>query len=184
MGNNRAGVDKWGSVGDDWGVDGVGDNGSVDSVGDNGMGHDLAGDGVSDSDGWSVSSDGSGVGHVLDDTVSVVGVGHGLDTTVGEVDGVGAGGGVSVSLFSLGKVGSAVVIGNSVVVGVHWRLSEVWGSSVSWGGNNHTSWESTGDSEESSGTDESLEKIFVTVKPKTFHKSTTNHFASDQWIFF
>ena len=156
--DDRSSVNNWASDSvNNWSM-GDSDWGSVDGVGNNGPGDNLSGDSVSDSDSWSVSGDGSGVGHVLDNTVSVVGVGHGLDTAVGEVDGVGAGGGVPVSLLGLGEVGSAVVIGNSVVVSVHWRLSEVV-SDVSWGGHNHASRESTGDSEESSGTDESL-KIF------------------------
>ena len=117
-----------------------------------------------DSDSWAVLR-GARVGHILDNTISVVGVGHGLDTAVGKVDGVGAGGGVSVSLLSLGEVSSRVVIGNSVVVSVDWRLSEViniggGGLAVSGGDQDRSSWQSSGDTKESSS-DESLKELKV-----------------------
>merc|ERR1712203_1166911 len=100
VGNNGGSVD---SVGEDGGsVDGVSNNWGVDSVGNNRAGHDLGG--VSgDSDSGAVGRLAS-VADILDNAVSVVRVGHGLDPAVGEVDGVAAGGGVSVPLLGLGKV--------------------------------------------------------------------------------
>merc|ERR1719347_1374106 len=97
----------------------------------------------------------AGVAHVLDDPIAVVAVGDGLDPAVREVDGVAAGGGVSVPLLGLGEVSSAVVISHSVLVVVDWRLGEVTVSVPSSGDEGHSSGEGGGDSEESSS-DESL----------------------------
>ena len=71
------------------------------------------------------------INYYLDDSVSVVSVGDSLDPAVRKVDSVAAGGGVSVSLLSLGKVSSAVVIRDSVLVVVDWRLGQVT-SNVAW----------------------------------------------------
>ena len=136
-------VDKRGSVNN---------RGSVDNWSSDSLDHSSG-----DSDSWSVLG-GSSVGDILDDSVSVVGVGHGLNSAVGEVDGVAAGGGVSVPLLGLGEVGSRVVISNSVVVSVDWRLAEVINISWSSLGHENSSWESSGDTEESSS-DESLENM-------------------------
>merc|ERR1711949_60100 len=100
---------------------GVSDNGSVDSVGNRGV--DSVG-GHADS---GAVAGLAGVGHVLDDAVAVVGVGDGLHAAVGQVDGVAAGGGVSVPLLLLGEVGAAVVVGHAVVVGVDRGLGQVAG---------------------------------------------------------
>ena len=66
----------------------------------------------------------AGVGDIGD--VSAVGigdvVGDGLDPAVGKVDGVGAGGGVSVPVLAGVEPGAGVVIGDGVVVGVHGGL--------------------------------------------------------------
>ena len=154
------------SVEDSYGSDGVSDERGVDSVGNDGAvsdsdGADSVGNnsgavgGVGcDSDGGSVLG-GAGVADVLDDAVSVVRVGHGLDPAVGEVDGVAAGGGVSVPLLGLGEGGSAVVISHAVVVGVDWGLGEVTSGVTGGGGHNNASGEGGGNAEES-GTDESL----------------------------
>ena len=155
--------DNWGGVGNsEWGsMDSVGnwghnnwgvgtDNwGGVDSVGN--WGNNLDWSVGWDTDSWSVLGL-SGVGDILNNTISVVRVSHGLDTTIGKVDSVAAAGGVSVSLLSLGKVGSAVVISDSVVVSVHWRLSQVVSdiSSSVWGSDQDSGGESGGDSEEGS----------------------------------
>ena len=142
--NNRGGVSNNGGGVDDGGV---GDSDGADSVSDDG--------GVgSDSNGGSVGRL-AGVADVLDDAVSVVRVGHGLDPAVGEVDGVAAGGGVSVPLLGLGEGGSAVVISHTIVVGVDWGLGEVTSGVTGGGGHNNASGEGGGDREES-GTDESL----------------------------
>ena len=154
MGNGGNGVS------DDRGVDSVGNDGGVgDSDGADSVSNNSgAVGGVSDdSDGGSVGRL-TGVADVLDDAVSVVRVGHGLDPAVGEVDGVAAGGGVSVPLLGLGEGGSAVVISHAVVVGVDWGLSEVTSGVTGGGGDNNPSGEGGGDTEESSGTDESLEQ--------------------------
>ena len=172
MSNNRGvdsvsedrGVDSVGEdggsvdgVSNNWGsVNGVSNNWGVDSVGNNRAGHDLGGVG-GDTDSGAVGRLAS-VADILDNAVSVVRVGHGLNPAVGEVDGVAAGGGVSVPLLGLGKVGSAVVISHAVVVGVDWGLSEVTSGVTGGGGDNNPSGEGGGDTEESSGTDESLEQ--------------------------
>ena len=164
VGYNGGSVDSVGEdggsvdgVSNNWGsVNGVSNNWGVDSVGNNRAGHDLGGVG-GDSDSGAVGRSTS-VADILDNAVSVVRVGHGLDPAVGEVDGVAAGGGVSVPLLGLGKVGSAVVISHAVVVGVDWGLSEVTIGVTGGGGDNNPSGEGGGDTEESSGTDESLEQ--------------------------
>ena len=154
------------SVEDSYGSDGVSDERGVDSVDNDGAvsdsdGADSVGNnsgavgGVGcDSDGGSVLG-GAGVADVLDDAVSVVRVGHGLDPAVGKVDGVAAGGGVSVPLLGLGEGGSAVVISHAVVVGIDWGLGEVTSGVTGGGGHNNASGEGGGNREES-GTDESL----------------------------
>ena len=133
-------VDKRGSVNN---------RGSVDNWSSDSLDHSSG-----DSDSWSVLG-GSSVGDILDDSVSVVGVGHGLNSAVGEVDGVAAGGGVSVPLLGLGEVSSAVVISHAVVVGVDWGLGEVTSGVTGGGGHNNASGEGGGDRDQS-GTDESL----------------------------
>ena len=154
--SNGGGVgnDRSDGVGEDWGVDGVSNKrGGVD---------DRA-DGVSNNSGSVGDNTDSGavgglpgVADVLDDAVSVVRVGHGLDPAVGEVDGVAAGGGVSVPLLGLGEGGSAVVVSHAVVVGVDWGLSQVSSGVTGGGGHNNASGEGGGDTEKS-GTDESLQ---------------------------
>ena len=145
---------------------GVSENRGVDSVGNDGGGVDDGGmDSVSNNSGavGGVSDDSdarsvgrlTGVADVLDNTVSVVRVGYGLDPAVGEVDGVAAGGGVSVPLLGLGEGGSAIVISHAVVVGVDWGLGEVTSGVTGGGGHNNASGERGGNREES-GTDESL----------------------------
>merc|ERR1719341_1972826 len=132
--NKRGGVDD--------GADGVSNkSGSVGGVGNN-------------TDGGAVGGL-PGVADVLDDAVSVVRVGHGLDPAVGEVDGVAAGGGVSVPLLGLGEGGSAVVVSHAVVVGVDWGLSQVSSCVTRGGGHNNASGEGGGNTEKSSA-DESL----------------------------
>ena len=154
-----------GRVGNDR-SDGVGDNRGVDGVSHKRGGVDDGADGVSNKSG-SVGGVGNntdsgavgrlpGVADVLDDAVSVVRVGHGLDPAVREVDGVAAGGGVSVPLLGLGEGGSAVVVSHAVVVGVDWGLSQVSSGVTRGGGNNNTSGEGGGHTEKS-GADESLQ---------------------------
>ena len=130
--------------------------GSVDNWSSDSLDHSSG-----DSDSWSVLG-GSSVGDILDDSVSVVGVGHGLNSAVGEVDGVAAGGGVSVPLLGLGEVSSAVVVSHSVLVVVDWRLGEVTVSVPSSRDEGHSSGEGGGDSEESSS-DESLRRGIVRI---------------------
>ena len=156
MGNQRGvGEDRADSVSNDGGVS---DSDGADSVSHNSGAVGGVGD---NSDSGSVLG-GSGVADVLDDAVSVVRVGHSLDSAVGEVDGVAAGGGVSVPLLGLGEGGSAVVISHAVVVGVDWGLGEVTGGVTSGGGNNDASGEGGGDTEES-GTDKSLEIKTISI---------------------
>ena len=160
MRNNSGGVSDHG--GDSVGDNGVGDNGTDDSrVGNDRSGHGNHGVG---SNGMSSNSHSrsvlrsAGVAHVLDDPIAVVAVGDGLDPAVRKVDGVAAGGGVSVPLLGLGEVSSAVVVSHSVLVVVDWRLGEVTVSVPSSRDEGHSSGEGGGDSEESSS-DESLENM-------------------------
>ena len=158
MGNHRGGVGHSDGGGNNrGGVDGVGNNrGSMTGVGNDGG----RVDGVGNRDSLRVLGLAS-VRDLSDVAVNVVGVvGDGLDTAVRKVHLVGAlnNTGAIVAL-SLAKGGLGVVVGNSVVVGVHWGLSQIAIGVSCGGGDNHTGGESTGDSEESGGTDESL-KIF------------------------
>merc|ERR550534_2202425 len=147
-------------VGEDWGVDGVSNKrGGVDDRADGVSNKSGSVSGVGDNtDSGSVGRL-TGVADVLDDAVSVVRVGHGLDPAFGKVDGVAAGGGVSVPLLGLGESGSAVVISHAVVVGVDWGLGEVTSGVTGGGGHNNASGEGGGNAEES-GTDESLHFVF------------------------
>ena len=158
MRNNSGGVsDRVGnnSVGDN----GVGDNGTDDSrVGNDRSGHGNHGVG---SNGMSSNSHSrsvlrsAGVAHILDDPIAVVAVGDGLDPAVRKVDGVAAGGGVSVPLLGLGEVSSAVVISHSVLVLVDWRLGQIISNRV---GNQYSSGQG-GHSTEERNSEESLAKV-------------------------
>ena len=157
--SNGGGVgnDRSDGVGEDWGVDGVSNKrGGVDDRADGVSNKRGSVGGVGDNtDSGSVRRL-PGVADVLDDAVSVVRVGHGLDPAVGEVDGVAAGGGVSVPLLGLGEGGSAVVVSHAVVVGVDWGLSQVSSGVTCGGSHNNAGGEGGGDTEKS-GTDESLQ---------------------------
>ena len=86
-------VDKGRSVGEEG--SGVVDNGTVGNDGAGGVDDGSVGDGGAGSVGG-----GAGVGHLGDVAgLAVGGVGHGLDAAVGKVDGVGAGGGVPVTVL-------------------------------------------------------------------------------------
>ena len=122
----------------------------------NSVGNWMGNDGGSFDNGGSVLRD-TLVGHVLNDSVSVVGVFDGLDSSVGKGDGVAAGGGVSVPGLGLLEVGAAVVVVDSVLIGVHWGFSEVGSSGVA-GSNHGNSGSSAGDSDKG-GDDESLQKV-------------------------
>merc|ERR1719154_175055 len=67
------------------------------------------------------------IGHILDDSISVVSVLDSLDPAVRKSNSVAAGGGVTISGLSLLEVGSTVVIIDTILVSVHWGLSKVWG---------------------------------------------------------
>jgi len=87
----------------------------VDSVGNNGVGNSGRVLGL------------SGVGHLGDVAVNVVGVvGDSLDAAVGEVDRVGSGHNTGAVVgLGLAESSLGVVIGNTVVVGVGGDLSKV-----------------------------------------------------------
>ena len=78
----------------------------------------------------------SGVGNI--GNVSTVGISNlvvdGLDPAVGKVDGVGSGGGVTVTVLAGVEGGAGVVIGHGVVVSVDGGLVSVDGGGLVGGG--------------------------------------------------
>merc|ERR1712128_26911 len=69
------------------------------------------------------------IGHILDDSVSIVSVLVSLDPAVRKSDSVATRGYVTISGFTLLEACSTVVITDTILVIVHWGLSKVWGSS-------------------------------------------------------
>ena len=114
-------------------VTGVSNNrGSVDSMGNNGG--MVSGGGVGDNGGSSVVGL-SLIGHISNIAIIVVGmVLDVLDPAVGKVDGVGSGGGVTVTVLAGVEGGAGVVIGHGVVVSVDGGLVSVDGGGLVGGG--------------------------------------------------
>ena len=154
--NNWASSNNWSNTANKWGSSNNWTGNSNWSNSLNNWAGNYLGSNSWDSNGWSIWW-GSSVRNILDNSISIVLVVNSLDTSVREVDSVASWGLVSISLFSLGKVCSRVVISNSVVIGIYWWLSKIsisssWLtiSSDYWLGNKNTSWESSSNTKESS----------------------------------
>merc|ERR1719308_400025 len=100
----------------------------------NGMGNWVGNDGGSFDNSGSVLRN-TLVGHVLNNSVSIVGVLDGLNSSVGKSNCVASGGGVTIPRLGLLEVSSAVVVIDSVLVSVDWGFGEISSSSVPSGNN-------------------------------------------------
>merc|ERR1719230_2344119 len=76
---------------------------------------------------WSILRN-SLIGHILNNSISVVSILNSLDSSIGKSNSVAARGCVSISGVSLLEVSSTVVIIDSIVVGIDWGLSKIRGS--------------------------------------------------------
>merc|ERR1712123_305439 len=69
------------------------------------------------------------IGHILDDSISIVSVLDSLDSAVRKSNSVATRGCVTISGLTLLEACSTVVITDTILVIVLWGLSKVWGSS-------------------------------------------------------
>merc|ERR1719292_133931 len=76
---------------------------------------------------WSILRN-SLIGHILNNSISVVSILDSLDSSIGKSNSVAARGCVSISGLRLLEVSSTVVIIDSIVVGIDWGLSKIRGS--------------------------------------------------------
>merc|ERR1719412_653155 len=76
---------------------------------------------------WSILRN-SLIGHILDDSITIVCVLDSLDSSIRKIDRVAARGCVSISGLSLLEVSSTVVIIDSILVSIDWGLSKIRGS--------------------------------------------------------
>ena len=91
------------------------------------------------------------IGHILDDSISIVSVLDSLDPAIRKSNSVAARGCVTISGLSLLEVCSTVVITDTILVIVHWGLSKVWGGSIARGSNQGPGRGSGSNGEEGSG---------------------------------
>merc|ERR1712055_1159202 len=97
---------------------------------------------------WSILRN-SLIGHILDDSITIVCVLDSLDSSIRKIDSVAARGCVSISGLSLLEVSSTVVITDSILVSIDWGLSKV--CSIARGSNKGASRGSCSHGEEGSG---------------------------------
>ena len=97
------------------------------------------------------------IGHILDDSVSIVSVLDSLDPAVRKSDSVATRGCVTISGLTLLEACSTVVITDTILVIVHWGLSKVWGSISSRMGSNKLGSRGTGSNGEEGSSKNSLE---------------------------
>merc|ERR1719315_210276 len=97
---------------------------------------------------WSILRN-SLIGHILDDSITIVCVLDSLDSSIRKIDSVAARGCVSISGLSLLEVSSTVVITDSILVSIDWGLSKV--CSIARGSNKGASRGSSSNGEEGSG---------------------------------
>merc|ERR1719278_132815 len=71
---------------------------------------------------WSVLRN-SLIGHILDDSITIVCVLDSLDSSIRKIDSVAARGCITISGLSLLEVSSTVVIIDSILVSIDWGLS-------------------------------------------------------------
>merc|ERR1719150_1637265 len=76
---------------------------------------------------WSILRN-SLIGHILNNSISVVSILDSLDSSIRKSNSVAARGCVSISGLRLLEVSSTVVIIDSIVVGIDWGLSKIRGS--------------------------------------------------------
>merc|ERR550519_1158227 len=73
---------------------------------------------------WSILRN-SLIGHIPDDSITIVCVLDSLDSSIRKIDSVAARGCISISGLSLLEVSSTVVITDSILVSIDWGLSKV-----------------------------------------------------------
>merc|ERR550519_384073 len=98
---------------------------------------------------WSILRN-SLIGHILDDSITIVCVLDSLDSSIRKIDSVAARGCISISGLSLLEVSSTVVITDSILVSIDWGLSKIRGS-IARGSNKGASRGSCSNREEGSG---------------------------------
>merc|ERR1719430_654363 len=76
---------------------------------------------------WSILRN-SLIGHILDDSITIVCVLDSPDSSIRKIDSVAARGCISISGLSLLEVSSTVVITDSILVSIDWGLSKIRGS--------------------------------------------------------
>merc|ERR1712168_618704 len=76
---------------------------------------------------WSILRN-SLIGHILNNSISVVSILDSLDSSIGKSNSVAARSCVSISGLRLLEVSSTVVIINSIVISIYWGLSKIRGS--------------------------------------------------------
>merc|ERR1719489_61679 len=76
---------------------------------------------------WSILRN-SFIGHILDDSITIVCVLDCLDSSIRKIDSVAARGCISISGLSLLEISSTVVITDSILVSIDWGLSKIRGS--------------------------------------------------------
>merc|ERR550532_803501 len=98
---------------------------------------------------WSILRN-SLIGHILDDSITIVCVLDSLDSSIRKIDSVAARGCISISGLSLLEVSSTVVITDSILVSIDWGLSKIRGS-IARGSNKGASRGSCSNREKGSG---------------------------------
>merc|ERR1719233_1116172 len=73
---------------------------------------------------WSILRN-SLIGHILNNSISVVSIVDSLDSSIRKIDSVAARGCISISGLSLLEVSSTVVITDSILVSIDWGLSKI-----------------------------------------------------------
>merc|ERR1719431_1942563 len=76
---------------------------------------------------WSILRN-SFIGHILNNSISVVSIVDSLDSSIRKSNSVAARGCISISGLSLLEVSSTVVIIDSIVISIYWGLSKIRGS--------------------------------------------------------
>merc|ERR1719233_1969826 len=97
---------------------------------------------------WSILRN-SLIGHILNNSISVVSIVDSLDSSIRKIDSVAARSCISTSGLSLLEVSSTVVITDSILVSIDWGLSKV--CSIARGSNKGASRGSSSHREDGSG---------------------------------
>merc|ERR1719193_879821 len=98
---------------------------------------------------WSILRN-SLIGHILNNSISVVSIVDSLDSSIRKIDSVAARGCISISGLCLLEVSSTVVIIDSILVSIDWGLSKIRGS-IARGSNKGASRGSCSNREKGSG---------------------------------